>query len=81
VAVQTDGFEGATICCAYVAAGSAEVTPITLRQALGRMLPSYMMPARWLAYDALPKNANGKVDRPLLREHFQQHETRAERTA
>ena len=33
-------------------------------------LPSYMLPARWLALDALPKNENGKIDRPALREQF-----------
>lgn len=81
VAVQSDGFEGATICCAYVPAGATDVTPIYLRQALGKALPSYMMPTKWLAYDLLPKNANGKVDRPLLREHFRQRDARADRTA
>jgi amino acid adenylation domain-containing protein len=81
VAVQSDGFEGAMICCAYVPAGAAEVTPIYLRQALSKTLPSYMMPTKWLAYDVLPKNANGKVDRPLLREHFKPCDARADRTA
>lgn len=81
VAVQSDGFEGATICCAYVPAGATEVTPIYLRQALSKTLPAYMMPTKWLAYDLLPKNGNGKVDRPLLREHFRQRDARADRTA
>lgn len=81
VAIETESFEGAVICCAYVPAGSVEVTPILLRQALGKLVPPYMMPARWLAYDALPRNANGKVDRPLLREHFRQPDAAAGRTA
>jgi acyl-coenzyme A synthetase/AMP-(fatty) acid ligase len=29
-----------------------------------------MLPARWLSMDRLPKNTNGKIDRPLLKELF-----------
>jgi len=29
-----------------------------------------MLPARWMRNDALPKNANGKIDRPRLRNAF-----------
>jgi non-ribosomal peptide synthetase component F len=70
VAVSTDGFEGSTICCAYVAAPGVTPTPGALRRALGDQLPGYMLPARWLAFEHFPKNANGKVDRPRLREAF-----------
>lgn len=70
VAIETGGFEGATICCAYVQAENA-LTPATLRQALSQRLPSYMLPARWLALEKLPKNANGKIDRRSLKEEFQ----------
>jgi amino acid adenylation domain-containing protein len=70
VAIETGGFEGATICCAYVQAEN-ELTPATLRQALSQRLPSYMLPARWLALEKLPKNANGKIDRRSLKEEFQ----------
>jgi amino acid adenylation domain-containing protein len=70
VAVETGGFEGTTICCAYVQP-NAEVTPAALREALSQHLPSYMLPARWLALAELPKNANGKIDRRKLREEFQ----------
>ncbi len=31
-------------------------------------LPNYMMPARWLIVDDLPKNANGKLDRQKVKE-------------
>jgi amino acid adenylation domain-containing protein len=70
VAVETEGFEGTTICCAYVARGS-EVTPVSLRAALTASLPAYMLPTRWRALDALPKNQNGKIDRRALREAFE----------
>ena len=45
-------------------------TPSRLRSGLRRSLPNYMLPTRWLAFDALPKNANGKIDRSALRERF-----------
>jgi amino acid adenylation domain-containing protein len=70
VAVATEGFEGTAICCAYVVA-APDVTPVRLRSALARSLPAYMLPSRWRALDALPKNANGKIDRRALRESFE----------
>jgi acyl-CoA synthetase (AMP-forming)/AMP-acid ligase II len=45
-------------------------TPADLRRRLAEALPLYMMPAHWLHFDSLPLNANGKVDRPLLRRRF-----------
>jgi amino acid adenylation domain-containing protein len=78
VAVDSSGFDGKAICCAYVAAASSgsEVTPAVLRERLGRLVPSYMLPARWLALDAMPKNQNGKIDRPALRERFDRDRSR-----
>jgi amino acid adenylation domain-containing protein len=72
VAVDTDGFEGKAICCAYVCADGASMTPPAIRQALCAMIPAYMMPSRWRAFDHLPKNANGKIDRKRLKEQFEQ---------
>jgi amino acid adenylation domain-containing protein len=69
VAIKTEGFEGMAICCAYVP-GSVPVSPSDLRQQLAGLLPPYMLPAQWMAFTALPLNANGKTDRPLLREYF-----------
>jgi len=43
---------------------------VDLRKQLSRLLPSYMLPVRWLSLPALPKNPNGKIDRPRLRERF-----------
>ena len=73
VGVASDGFEGTAICCAYVPRPAAEVTPAELRAGLAKTLPAYMLPARWLTLPVLPKNANGKVDRPALRARFGAH--------
>jgi acyl-coenzyme A synthetase/AMP-(fatty) acid ligase len=69
VAIQSEGFEGWLICCAYVP-GDRDVPAETLRKNLAVQLPAYMLPARWMRYDALPKNANGKIDRPRLKNAF-----------
>lgn len=74
VSIQTEGFEGATICCAYVSFPERDVTPVLLRKELSKALPNYMIPSRWMAFDKLPKNANGKIDRRKLKEEFQHHE-------
>ena len=70
VAIKTDGFEGSVICCAYAAAPGREVIASELRRQVAEALPAYMVPSRWLAFDALPMNANGKIDTPRLREQF-----------
>lgn len=74
VAVPSDGFEGTSMCCAYVPAAGAEITPGNLRQRLATRLPPYMLPARWLALERLPRNANGKIGRRELQEAFLGHE-------
>ena len=71
VGVGTNGFEGTEICCAYVPAPGVVTAPADLRRRLSEALPLYMMPSQWLHFDSLPLNANGKVDRPLLRQRFQ----------
>jgi acyl-coenzyme A synthetase/AMP-(fatty) acid ligase len=68
VALETDSFAGAIICCAFVS--TSELTPTDLRRELKRLVPSYMLPARWLALERFPKNANGKIDRRNLKEMF-----------
>jgi amino acid adenylation domain-containing protein len=75
VAVQSEGFEGSVICCAYVPDDDA-VSLETVRKQLTELLPSYMLPVRWLRYKVLPKNANGKIDRPRLKTDFLPPETR-----
>lgn len=70
VAIPSTGFEGWAICCAYVPAPGSGASPESLRRDLAGLLPNYMLPARWREYAALPKNDNGKTDRPRLKEDF-----------
>jgi acyl-coenzyme A synthetase/AMP-(fatty) acid ligase len=70
VAAPSNGFEGASICCAFALPAGSELATADLRQRLTAALPSYMIPSQWKIFDSLPLNANGKIDRPRLREHF-----------
>ena len=70
VALNTGGFEGAVICCAFVPARGSATTPATLRRDLSKRIPAYMLPARWLAFDQMPTNANGKIDRRRIKDVF-----------
>ena len=80
VAVKSEGFEGWLICCAYVPASNNGVSPESLRKGLAGLVPGYMLPARWMRFDVLPKNDNGKIDRPRLREGFRSAESRPLKT-
>lgn len=51
---------------AYVAC-TTEVEDRALLQALAKLVPDYMVPAKLIVMPKLPKNANGKVDRQRLR--------------
>jgi amino acid adenylation domain-containing protein len=70
VAIRSDGFEGMTICCAYALPEQVNLEPTDLRARLMELLPSYMLPSRWMHFEALPLNGNGKIDRPRLKQHF-----------
>jgi amino acid adenylation domain-containing protein len=72
VGVDTEGFEGTAICCAYATREGAEIDPPAIRGQLAGLLPKYMIPSRFMAYDVLPKNVNGKIDRRTLRERFEE---------
>jgi amino acid adenylation domain-containing protein len=72
VAVNTEGFEGAVICCAYVPAAGTDLTPTAIRRELSRLVPGYMLPTRWLAFERFPKNASGKIDRRRLKDVFEE---------
>lgn len=71
VAMNTDGFAGSIICCAYVPRAGADVSEMYIRERLAGLLPSYMLPQRWLALEKLPQNSNGKTDRRALINEFQ----------
>jgi amino acid adenylation domain-containing protein len=70
VGIDSGGFEGTAVCCAFAPAGAAEVEVPVLRAQLSSLLPSYMLPSRWKSLSSLPKNVNGKIDRRQLRELF-----------
>ena len=70
MAVPSDGFDGMAICCAYVPENPGAVTVTGLRGALAKLVPPYMLPSRWQSLTELPKNTNGKIDRPRLRDVF-----------
>jgi amino acid adenylation domain-containing protein len=72
VAIDTDGFENKAICCAYVESAGSNSTVAMIRKELFAVIPKYMVPTRWIQLDALPRNANGKIHRPQLRELFTQ---------
>lgn len=71
VAFDSGGPDGKTICCAYVAARGADLPAITLKKHLAGILPRYMVPRRWMELELMPRNGNGKTDRPFLRQQFE----------
>ena len=70
VAIPTEGFENNLMCCAYVIQDNVRISASELRQNLSAVLPTYMLPSRWMAFAQLPKNANGKTDRRKLQDLF-----------
>ncbi|WP_317658691.1 non-ribosomal peptide synthase/polyketide synthase [Pseudomonas sp. KU43P] len=58
--------QGGKQLVAYVAAEASETLGESLRQRLRACLPDYMVPAHVVVLEALPLNANGKVDRLAL---------------
>ena len=71
VGVDTGGFEGTAICCAYARVDGSGAG------CAGPAVPPWPSSCRATCcrragcrLDALPKNVNGKIDRPALRERF-----------
>jgi acyl-CoA synthetase (AMP-forming)/AMP-acid ligase II len=44
-----------------------DLDEMKLKQELARQLPIYMIPGRYIAMDAFPRNMNGKIDCRLLK--------------
>jgi amino acid adenylation domain-containing protein len=72
VAIDAGGWQGQSICCAFVPSAPGAVTPASLRSYLTQHIPNYMLPQYWLPFERLPRNGNGKIDRRRLREEFEQ---------
>ncbi|HEX5431831.1 MAG TPA: amino acid adenylation domain-containing protein, partial [Bryobacteraceae bacterium] len=70
VAVETPGFEGASICCAFVPEAASPISAAELKRLMAGILPHYMLPSSWMVLERMPLNGNGKADRPLLKERF-----------
>ncbi|AYF73656.1 amino acid adenylation domain-containing protein [Nocardia yunnanensis] len=62
--VVVDGTGETARLVGYFAAAGAD--PARVRARLTGLLPSYMVPEALIALDAVPRNANGKVDRTAL---------------
>ncbi|MFJ8622667.1 amino acid adenylation domain-containing protein [Kitasatospora sp. NPDC093550] len=65
IVIAREDRPGDTRLVAYCTA-DATLTPDELRSFAGTTLPGYMVPAAVVLLDALPLNANGKVDRRAL---------------
>lgn len=59
---------GIASLCAYVVLKSNQKLPLEedIKRILAKRLPEYMVPSTFIAIDALPLNANGKLDRAML---------------
>ncbi len=70
VAVVANNSSGDYRLVAYLVARAGQTIPdqTQLRATLSIMLPDYMVPAFFVSLDALPLNANGKLDRKALPE-------------
>src|SRR6476469_6231888 len=63
---EPDGSDRQRLVAYLVATESITPTTAELRTFLGELLPDYMVPAAFVVLDALPLNANGKLDRRAL---------------
>ena len=70
VGVDAGGFEGTADLLRVLGRRRCRAPAADMRKHLTSAVPRYMLPARWEVLDTLPKNVNGKIDRPALRERF-----------
>ncbi|MGY0554053.1 amino acid adenylation domain-containing protein [Vreelandella sp. 2A-K22] len=66
VVVAEEGSGGSRLVAYVVPQVDSELNTAVLREALSQKLPDYMVPGAVVTLDALPLNANGKVDRKAL---------------
>lgn len=64
--VQPDFPEEKELVAYVVPAGGARLAPDMLRRALRRSLPDFMVPARYVMLQEMPRTRNGKPDRTRL---------------
>ncbi|MFM9827401.1 MAG: acyl-CoA ligase (AMP-forming), exosortase A system-associated [Sphingomonas sp.] len=65
-----DGRLGQAIVVAARATGDAGAAEAALRARLRQELPGFMQPARYEWWTALPRNANGKLDRAAIKQEL-----------
>ncbi|AZD29879.1 non-ribosomal peptide synthetase [Pseudomonas chlororaphis] len=65
VVPRTDAL-GDPCLVAFITSSAPDINNAQLRQQLGKSLPDYMLPSFFVRLDALPLNANGKIDRQAL---------------
>jgi len=68
--IPAGGFEGTLIACAYAPLAGRQISPGDVSKALSSLVPSYMLPSRWMTLPTLPKNASGTIDRHALWQQF-----------
>lgn len=66
VIAKRDSSEGARLIAYVVPLSGRALSASGAQSALGRKLPDYMMPGAIVVLDALPLNANGKIDKSSL---------------
>jgi len=66
VICREDNPGDARLVAYVVASGDGELSPGELRAHLGSRLPGFMIPAAFIALDAIPLTPNGKIDRLRL---------------
>jgi acyl-coenzyme A synthetase/AMP-(fatty) acid ligase len=53
-----------------VVASSNSLQSDAIRKEVSQLVPAYMVPGRVDVFEQLPKNANGKIDRRLLKSRY-----------
>src|SRR5206468_3044309 len=63
---RADQYQEKRLVAYLIPVGKARPTVTTIRHALRKKLPDYMIPSSFVFLDALPLSPNGKVDRQAL---------------